>query len=60
MVDSDVRVGAEAGVVVRAGGGTPGRKVAVGGRVCLGVGAGGGPIGRVGLGVGLPVGEVDA
>ena len=58
VVDPDVGVGAGAGVVVRAGGGTPGRKVAVVLGVCLGVGAGGGPMGRlgVGLGVGLPAG----
>ena len=56
VVVAEVGVGAGARVVVRPGGGTPGRKVAVVVGVCLGVGAGGGPIGRlgVGLGVGLP------
>ena len=57
MVVEDVRVGAGAGVVVRAGGETPGRKVEVAGSgVCPGIGPGGGPIGKlgVGLGVGLP------
>ena len=56
VVVAEVGVGAGSGVVVRAGGGTPGRKVAVVAAVCLEVGAGGGPIGRlgVGLGVGLP------
>ena len=52
-------VGAGAGVVVRAGGRIPGRKgVLVEADVCLGVGAGGGPVGSTGVGLGLVLPEV--
>ena len=58
VVVAEVVVGAGAGVVVRVGGGTPGRKVEVGVGVCLGVGAGAGPIGSTGVGLGLVLPDV--